>query len=69
MSTENVTRTQIFTVAACSFTVGIFVQTAVGHLDKGNLWLTLLDVAAVAVNGFAAISLAIRLFRAMPASA
>ena len=64
MSTQNITRTQIFTLAATAFTAGIFVQTAVGHLAKGNIWLTSLDVAAVAVNGAAAIILAINLFRA-----
>jgi hypothetical protein len=69
MSTQNITRTQIFTVVAISFNAGLFAETAVGHLAKGNIGLSLLDVAVVAINGAAAILLAIKLFRAMPASA
>ena len=69
MSTRNVTRSQIFAVAATAFCAGIFVQTGVDHMARGNTWLALLDVIVVVVNVAAAISLAIRLFRAMPASA
>ena len=69
MSTRNITRSQIFTVVATSFAAGLFVQNAVDHLDKGNTGIALLDLAAVAMNAAAAIILAIRIFRAMPASA
>jgi len=69
MRAQNIACSQIFTVAAASFTAGIFVQVAVEQLGRGNIWLSLLDVAAVAVNAAVSIALANKLYRAMPASA
>jgi hypothetical protein len=62
-----VVRSQIFAVLACSFSAGIFVTFATDHLARGNMGLVALDIAVVTINLFASITLAIKLFQAMPA--
>jgi hypothetical protein len=62
-----IVRTHIFAVLGCGFSAGIFVTMATDHLARGNMALVALDIAVVTINLFASITLAIKLFRAMPA--
>jgi|HubBroStandDraft_5_1064220.scaffolds.fasta_scaffold1855019_1 hypothetical protein len=62
-----IVRSQIFSVLACAFSAGIFVTFATDHLARGSMALAALDIAVVTINLFASITLAIKLFRAMPA--
>jgi hypothetical protein len=63
-----VTRTQIFPALATSFNTGTFTMMAVDQLAKGHFGMASLDLAVVAVNAAAAVIIATKIFRALPAS-
>jgi hypothetical protein len=69
MSTQNVTRGQIMPLMAYTFNTGIFIEMTGSHMAKGSVGLASLDLAAVVVSAAAAVIIATKLYRALPASA